>query len=306
MWINTTNPAVSLPNTSWIEEGLSKADLLVVQDIFHPTETTMLADVVLAGAQWCEKTGTFISSERRIELVEKVVGPPGEARPDYEIIWLIARAMGFNKEFSYDSPEEVFEEWKGITRGRICDMSGVSYKSLRGSVGPQLPCPEAGHPGTPRLFTDQHFPRPDGRAALLAREYHEPAETTDEEYPLVLITGRLPWHFNTRTRTGRIPRLNAIEPDNFVEINPSDAARLDLSDGNDVEVKSRRGSASGKAYLTDRVLSGNIYMNMHYGKTLGVGKGRQANLLTNHVCDVHSKQPEFKYSAVKIAKVEQL
>lgn len=302
LWITTTNPAVSLPHTSWIVEGLSKADLLVVQDIFHPTETTILADVVLAGAQWCEKTGTFINSERRIELVEKVIEPPGDAKPDYEIMWLIARAMGFNKEFSYDTPEEVFEELKGITRGRICDMGGVSYKSLRGSVGPQLPCPEAGHPGTPRLFTDHHFPRPDGRAALLARKYHEPAETTDAEYPFVLITGRLPWHFNTRTRTGRISRLNAIEPNNFVEIHPDDAARLSISEGDEVEIKSRRGSVTGKARLKDRVLACTVYMNCHYGKELCIGDGNLANLVTNPVYDVHSKQPEFKFSAVKLTK----
>ncbi|MCP4540796.1 MAG: molybdopterin-dependent oxidoreductase [Chloroflexi bacterium] len=192
LWVMTSNPASSLPHTSWVREGLSKAELLVVQDIFHPTETTLLGDVVLAAAQWCEKTGTFISSERRIELVEQLIDPPGEARPDYEIIWQVARAMGFEKEFPYTSPEEVFEEWKEITRGRICDMSGVTYDRLRGKIGPQLPCSDNDHPGTPRLFTDWRFPRPDGRAALLARDYDEPAEMTDVQYPFALLTGRLP------------------------------------------------------------------------------------------------------------------
>ncbi len=302
LWIMGTNPSVSLPSTKWVEEGLSKAELLVVQDIFHPTETTMLADVVLAAAQWCEKTGTLISSERRIELAEKVIEPPGEARPDHEIISSIARAMGFDKEFAHKSSEEVFEEWKGITRGRICDMSGVTYERLRGKVGPQLPCPDIGHPGTSRLFTDHQFPRPDGRAALLARKYIEPDDTIDEEYPLVLITGRLPWHFNTRTRTGRVPRLNAMEPDNFVEINPRDAASLGLKESDNVEIKSRRGSVLAKVRVKDRILKDTIYMNAHYGKALGVGDRKSANLVTNPAYDINSKQPELKYSAVNIVK----
>ena len=241
LWVIGSNPAASLPHTRWVEEGLSKAEFLVVQDIFHPTETTMLADVILPGSMWGEKTGTFISSERRVELMEKLVEPPGQVKDDTEIICLVARAMGFTKEFPYTSPEEIFEEWKRITRGRICDMSGVSYERLRNKVGPQLPCPDINHPGTPRLFTDLRFPRPDGRAALIGRSYKEPSEVVDDEYPIVLNTGRVSCHFNTRTRTGRIPRLNNIEPDNFVEIHPTDAARYGISDGDEVEVTSRRG-----------------------------------------------------------------
>lgn len=303
LWVVASNPAASLPHTRWVKEGLEKAELLVVQDIFHPTETTMLADVILAGTQWCEKTGTFISSERRIELVEKVIEPPGIAKSDCEIICLVARAMGFTKEFPYTSPEEIFEEWKGMTRGRICDMSGVSYERLRNTIGPQLPCPAADHPGTPRLFTDMKFPRPDGRAALLARDYKEPAETTTEEYPFVLITGRLASHFNTRTRTGRVKNLNDIEPANFVEIHPSDATRFGIAGGDEVEVSSRRGSVRGAARLTDRVRTGNIYMNFHYGSAIAMGNDRLANLVCNPVCDDHSKQPELKYCAVTLGKV---
>ena len=302
LWVATTNPAASLPHTRWVEEGLAKAEMIVVQDIFHPTETTLLADVVLPCAQWCEKTGTFVSSERRIELVEKVIDPPGEAKPDYEVIWLVARAMGFDKMFPYSSPEEVFEEWKAITRGRICDMNGVTYERLRGKVGPQLPCPDSDHPGTPRLFIDLRFPRPDGRAALLARDYIEPAELTDVEYPFALITGRLAWHFNTRTRTGRVPKLNASAPDNFLDIHPDDAARIEISEGDEVEVASRRGRVRCGARLTDRVLVGTVFMPWHYGSALWVGNGKLANLVTNPVYDVHSKQPEYKFSAVRITK----
>ncbi|MDM8552598.1 nitrate reductase [Desulfobacterales bacterium HSG2] len=300
LWITTTNPAASLPHTSWVRDGLAKAELLVVQDIFHPTETTLLADVVLAAAQWCEKTGTFISAERRIELVEKIIEPPGEAKPDYEIIWSVARAMGFEKEFPYTSPEEVFEEWKKITSGRICDMNGVTYDRLRGKIGPQLPCPDADHPGTPRLFTDLRFPRADGRAALLDRDYYEPAEMPDAEYPFVLITGRLAWQFNTRTRTGRVPRLNKAAPDGYVGIHPEDASRLGISEGDETEIVSRRGSLRVPARLTDRVIAGTLFIPWHYGSTLGVGEGRLANSVTNPACDMHSKQPEYKFSAVRV------
>ncbi len=303
LWIISSNPASSLPNTKWVREGLSKADMFIVQDIFHPTESSMIADVVLAGAHWCEKTGTFISSERRIELAEKIIEPPGNAISDYKIICNVARAMGFGNELQFDSSEEVFEELKKITRGRICDMNGVTYERLRREVGPQLPCPDSDHPGTPRLFTDRQFPRPDGRAALLPREYIAPSESTDEEYPYILITGRLKWHFNTRTRTGRVPVLQSSAPDNFVEIHPDTALHLAIVEGDEVEVVSRRGKASGPAHINDRILPNVVFMPMHFGNTLHVGEGRLANFLTNHVYDRHSKQPEFKYSVVNISKI---
>ena len=301
LWVTTTNPAVSLPNTSWVKEGLSRAELLVVQDIY-PTETTSLGNIILPAAQWCEKTGTYISAERRIELVEKLIDPPGEAKPDYEIIWLIARAMGFKKEFPYSSSEEIFNEYKKITQGRICDMNGVTYDRLRGKIGPQLPCPAPDHPGTPHLFRDFDFPRPDGRAALLARDYTEPAEITDKEYPFILITGRLSGHFNTRSRTGRSPVLNSHAPNGYVEIHPEDSARLDISEGNLVNITSRRGRVYLSAHLTNRILSGTIFIPWHYGPTLGIGEEESANLVTNDVYDIHSKQPEYKFCAVNVKK----
>ncbi|MDR4509782.1 MAG: nitrate reductase [Candidatus Brocadiaceae bacterium] len=302
LWIVSTNPAASLPNTKWVKEGLSKAELLIAQDIFHPTETTQLSDILLAAAQWCEKTGTFISSERRIELVEKFIDPPGNAKADYEIFCLVARAMGFEKEFPFHSSEEIFNEFRAITKGRICDMGGITYERLRKNVGLQLPCPDVNHPGTPRLFINQSFPRPDGRAALLPRDYLEPNEKTDSEYPLVLITGRLKWHFNTRTRTGRVSRLASNAPDNIVEIHPDTAAVHCITEGDEVEVVSRRGAARGKAHVTDQTHREIVYMTMHFGDALHVDKGRLANLLTNQAYDIHSKQPEYKYCAVRISK----
>ncbi|MBF8275244.1 MAG: napA [Candidatus Brocadiaceae bacterium] len=138
---------------------------------------------------------------------------------------------------------------------------------------------------------------------MIGRSYKEPAEVVDDEYPFVLNTGRVSCHFNTRTRTGRIPRLNNIEPDNFVEIHPTDATRYGISDGDEVEVTSRRGSVRGAARIRDRVLAGTIFMSPHFGKATLVGSGRLANIVCNPAYDVHSKQPELKYCAVKIAKV---
>lgn len=305
LWVMASNPAASLPDTRWVKEGLKKAELLVVQDIFHPTETTMLADVVLAGSQWCEKTGTFISSERRIELAEKIIDPPGEAKSDSEIICLIARAMGFDKGFPYNSPEEVFEELKKITRERICDMNGVNYERLRNGVGLQLPCPEEDHPGTSRLFTDFQFPRADGRAALLARDYAPPAEVTNDEYPFILITGRLASQFNTGTRTSRVQKLAEIESVDFIEIHPDDAKRLRIQEGDRVEVVSRRGSIRRIVRITDRIPIGTVYINLRCGNSfLNKDKNNQyVNLICNSAYDVHSKQPELKYSTVRIIKV---
>ena len=305
LWVISSNPAASLPNSKWVREGLSKAELIIVQDIFHPTETSMMADVVLAGAHWFEKTGTFISSERRIELVDKIIDSYGNVKPDYDIICRVAQAMGFENEFQYASSEEVFEELKTITKGQICDMNGVTYERLRNGVGPQLPCPDSEHSGTVRLFTDRQFPRPDGRAALLPRKYIPPSESPDEEYPYVLITGKLPWHFNTRTRTGRVSSLESKAPDNFVEINPVNASQLGIVEGEEVEVASQRGAVSGAVRITDSMLPNTIFMPMHFGNALKVGDGRLANLLTNHVFDLHSKQPEYKYSVVKISKIDQ-
>lgn len=306
LWIMATNPAASLPNTSWVRENLAKADLLVVQDIFHPTETTQLADVILPAAQWCEKEGTFISSERRIQLVEKIIDPPGEAKPDYEIIMSVARAMGFTKLFSFNSPEEVFEEWKQITRNRICDMMGVTYDRLRSNFGLQLPCSDNNHTGTKRLFTDWRFPRPDGRAALLSREYIAPVELTDSNYPFILITGRISYQFNTRTRTGRCPNLNNRAPSAFLNIRPDNAAELRISEGDLVKISSRRGEIALPARLTDQILLGTIFIPFHYGNTLGIGDGRSVNILTNNVFDIHSKQPEYKFCSVNIEKINTL
>ena len=246
----------------------------------------------------------MISSERRIQLIERLVDPPGNAKPDFEIVKLIAHALGNESEFQFQNSEQVFEEWKVFTKGTFCDMNGITYERLRRESGIQLPCPEIDHPGTERLFADRNFPRADGKAALLSREYHEAAETADSEYPYILITGREASHFNTATRTGRIAEVTAAGPENIVEIHPNDAKHLGLEEGDEAVVTSRRGAVTAVVRKRDRILEGTIYMNAHYGPALSGRADRLANLATNNVYDVHSKQPEFKISAVKIEIAE--
>ncbi len=304
LWVATANPAASLPNTEWVETGLQKAELLIAQEIFHPTETTMLADVVFAAAQWGEKTGTFISSDRRVQLVEQFVDPPGFAKPDYEIIWLMAREMGFEKEFPFNTPEEVFEEWKKISKGRICDSNGISYERLRKTYGIQLPCPDANHQGTKRLFADLNFPRADGRAALLSRDYIEPSEITNNEFPFNLNSGKSATHFNTRTRTGRIKDLNDLAPEAIAHLHKEDAQSLSINNSDEIVISSRRGNITVKAKISGTIRKGDVYVDFHYGKALWVGDKQLTNRLSNNVYDMYSKQPEFKICVVNIKKAD--
>ena len=142
-----TNPAASLPHTAWVEEALGKLELLVVQDIFHPTETGQLAHILMPAAQWYEKEGTVITSERRVEYIPKVIDPPGQAWPDWKIMQAIAQRMGYGALLPYKCEEDIFNEWRVATIGKLCDMKGISYNRIRGKQGLQLPCPSEGHPG---------------------------------------------------------------------------------------------------------------------------------------------------------------
>jgi anaerobic selenocysteine-containing dehydrogenase len=298
VWILCTNPAVSLPNLSVVQAGLARAELVVVNDIYHPTETTQLADVVLPAAQWAERDGTLTNSERCISYVERVVDPPGEALPDWEIICRFARALGHGDALPFRSAEEVYEEYKAFTRGRDLDITGVTYARLR--RGPlQWPCPSEQHRSTMRRFTDGVFAHPGGRAKFLAHEYEPPAERTDEAFPMVLTTGRVRDHWHTLTRTGKIPVLVKKEPAPFVEVHPDDAARLGLRAGERVTVRSRRGQATAACRVTTAVQPGLCFMPFHWG---GLHGDAVVNRATVDAVDPVSKQPELKYCAVRIEK----
>jgi ferredoxin-nitrate reductase len=300
VWIAATNPAVSLPDLHQVRRALARADLVVVQDAYHPTETSRFADFVLPAAQWAEKTGTSTGSERLVSRSDQVVAAPGTALPDWEIIARIGRAMGFSG-FDHCSSDQVWDEYIRLTAGRPCDMAGISSARLRQVRHLRWPCPNLAHPGTERLYTDGRFPTPDGRARFLPRCHQPPRETPDHEFPFVLTTGRLYSHWHTLTRTGRSSRLMAREPSPFVEVHPADAAEVGLLPGKLAELSSRRGVIRLPVRVNPGLRRGLVFVPFHWGDQYGADKA--ANYLTISAIGRIAKQPELKYCAVGLAPV---
>ena len=286
MYIMGENPMISDPDISHVEEALKSLDFLVVQDIF-PTETARLADVVLPAASWAEKEGTYTGTDRRVQLSRKAIEPLGESKPDWEIICELAKEMKVGG-FSFFSPEEIFEEIREVTPS----YAGMSFARLNQPEGLQWPCPEESHPGIPILHS-REFTR--GKGKFHPVVYREPAESPDDEFPFILTTGRVYSQWHTRSMTGRSPALDSEFPEGFLEINPQDAKKLGISDEDLVEVSSRRGEIQTKAYVTDKIKPGVIYMPFHFAE-------RAANRLTNPALDPIAKIPEFKVCAVRVKK----
>lgn len=300
LWILQANPAATAPDTNKFINDIKKAEFIVIQDAFHPTETTLLADVILPAAQWAEKDGTASNAERGVNIAKKAVEPPGEAKPDTEIIMMIGKKMGYENLFPYETNEDIFEEWKICTKGQDCDMTGITYRRMAKEFGVQWPCLTPEDPGVKRRFLDLKFPTQDGRAILNICEYKAPAETTDAEYPFVLITGLAREHFHSRTRTANIPRLARAVSHSFVDISPSDANKYRIRNGDVVKVSSRRGAIKVKARVSEDIQNGAVFVPYHFGYLAGDDKS--ANLLTHQAYDPISKQPEYKACAVKIEK----
>jgi anaerobic selenocysteine-containing dehydrogenase len=298
LWVIHANPAATFPDTAWARSVLARTEFLVVQDCYHPTETSRLAHIVLPAAQWGEKTGVVTNSERGLNLVEQAVSPPGEAKADHEIVMDIAREMGFGRHFDYASTEDIFDEYRSCTAGRPCDIGGVTYARLARDKGIQWPVPTADHPGTKRRFTDRRFP--DGKLALGLHRHEGPAEAPDQDYPLLLITGLVAAQFHSRTRTGRVERLNRAVPEPFVEIHPRDAEELAVDDGDRVEVSSRRGRIHAVARVTETMREGAIFVPYHFGDL--AGPDQAVNSLTIRSFDERAHQPEFKACAARVAK----
>jgi ferredoxin-nitrate reductase len=289
-----------MPDTDLVERALRQADLVIVQDAYHPTETTRFADVLLPAAQWPEKDGVMTNSERRLTYLPRLVPPPGEALPDAEIVTRVAAAMGFKASFAYESTAEIFDEFAALTAGRPCDYSGLSHSRLRaGSLQWPVPTPE--HPGTARLYVDGAFPTADGRARFLAVAHGEPAEPPDRAFPLILTTGRVRDHWHTLTRTGQAPALRARTPEPVVEINVADASRAGIQDGDFVEIASRRGKLIAQCRVTSAIREGVCFAPFHWGRRLGFYKS--ANNLTLSARDPLSRQPELKACAVRLRRV---
>jgi formate dehydrogenase alpha subunit len=302
VWIACTNPLVSLPNSDRVRAALAKADLVIVQDPYHPTETTQVADVVLPAAQWSERAGTLTNSERRISLLEQATAPPGEALADWQIICRVASALGYREAFTYESTEEIFEEYRELTRGRDLDITGVSYELLRRQPGVQWPCPEGSISGTERLYEDAIFETPNGRARFHVPQFVAPDDDVTSDYPLVLMTGRVKDQWHTRTRTGKVPKLNKSEPAPFLEMHPEDAGVLRIRNGQLVRVTSRRGVAELPARLTSNVRAGTVFTAFHWGALWD--ERSVANATTSEAYDARSKQPELKFAAVRVEAVE--
>ena len=284
MYIMGENPMISDPDLKHVEAALEKLDFLVVQDIFL-TETAKLADVVLPGVTFAEKDGTFTNTERKVQRIRQAINPVGDARPDWQIICQLASRMGY--EMNYLHPSQIMEEIAELTPS----YGGMYYDRLDNG-GLQWPCPDREHPGTRYLHKDR-FTR--GLGLFQAVEYIPPAETPDEDYPYVLSTGRVYYHFHTGSMTRRCQGLDEIYPDALAEINPSDAKELGVEDGAKVKVTSRRGEVEVEAQVTERVPRGTIFMSFHFGEAA-------ANVLTNPALDPVSKIPEYKVCAVRVEK----
>jgi len=282
LYIMGENPLLSDPDLHHVEESLKKLDLLIVQDIFM-TETAKVADVVLPSASFAEKDGTFTNTERRVQRIRKVINPPGEAKADWKIIAGISTAMGY--PMNYSTAKEVFEEIASVTPS----YAGITYKRIE-KEGIQWPCPTAEHNGTKFLHKDK-FTR--GLGLFHAVEYIPPAEVTDKEYPFILSTGRVLYHYHTGTMTRRSLGTTELCPESLVELNPVDADKFGISDGQMIKVTSRRGSVNAKTKITEKSPQGTIFMNFHFAEAA-------VNLLTNPVLDPIGKIPEYKVCAVKL------
>jgi assimilatory nitrate reductase catalytic subunit len=299
IWIIATNPLVSFPNQSVLRHALSNLEFLVVQDGYHPTPTTELADLVLPAAIWGEKEGTYTNSERRVSKVNKAVEPVGEARSDFDIFLSVAERLGCREELfpNWASPRDAFDEWRRVSRGRLCDYSGINYEMLEQSGAVQWPLPEGSVPAeTSRLYEDGVFATPDGRARLIGGHWEPFPEQPNREYPMVLNTGRTVEHWHTRTKTREVPILERLSPEAWLEMNPRDAGGLGLRSHDRVDVVSRRGRVRGvELRLTEITAPGQVFMPFHYFET-------NVNEVTQSAFDPVSREPNYKQCAVRVER----
>jgi len=285
IYVMGENPMVSEPDLNHFEKTVDKLDFLVVQDIFL-TETAAVADVVLPATCFAEKEGTFTNSERKVQRVRKAVDAPGVARPDWEILNELMSRLGYENTFT--NPKEIMDEFASVAT----KYGGISYDRIE-KEGLQWPCTTPDHPGTKYLHKDQ-FAK--GIGTFHPVEYLEPAEVTDEEYPLILTTGRILYHFHTRTMTGREDGLNAIEGKNYIEISHGTASVLGIEDKELVAVSSRRGRIEVRARVSEKVADGIVFIPFHFAI-------ESANRLTHEALDPTTNIPELKVCAVRVEKI---
>ncbi|MFQ6035718.1 MAG: formate dehydrogenase subunit alpha [Sedimentisphaerales bacterium] len=287
MYIMGENPAVSDPDINQVKKALNNLKFLAVQDIFL-TETAQLADVVFPATSFAEKEGSFTATDRRVQKVRKAIDPPGQAKQDWEIICLLAKRLG-SKEFNYSQPEELFTEIAQLTP----IYQGMNYERLEAN-SLQWPCRSVDDPGTEYMHKES-FTK--GRGLFTPVEFAQPAELPDQDYPFILSTGRITFHFHTGSMSRISPALVREINEGFVEINPLDVKELGIIDGEIVQVFSRRGKIKIKAKLTDKVNRGIIFIPFHFVESA-------ANVLTNPALDPRAKIPEYKVCAARVEKIK--
>lgn len=290
LYIAAENPAVSQPNLNLIRKALDEVEFLVVQDIFM-TETAKYADVFLPACTFAEKSGTFIRLDRAVQMIRPAIEPAEETMPDWKIIKMVASRMGYGHLFAYEYASDIWEE----IRRAVPDLAGITYSRLENGASIHMPCFDEAHPGTAVKYTEE-FPRPGGRALMVAVDYSPPAEGVDEEYPILLTTGRDAHHYNTSTITRHISHLMKLKDRSYIELHPEDALQYGISDGDDVEIISRRGKAIAAAKVVDTVMPKTAFVPFHFSDS-------PINFVTNDVLDPVSKTPEYKVCAVKIKKL---
>ncbi len=275
---------LSEPNVNRLEEGLNRVEFLVLQDIFL-NETARWADVVLPAACFAEKDGVFTNSDRRVQRVRKAVEPPGEARADWEILCDLARAVGYPMPF-YASPAEIYAEMASLAD----KFAGIRHERIEAEGGLQWPCPTLDHPGTPTLHADGPIR---GKVAFQPIAYRPSDELPDEDYPLLLSTGRTLYHYNASTQTRRSSGAMARQPENFIEMHRRDAKMRGLRDGQEVRVISRRGEVRAKVWVSPRMRKGCVWMPLHFPDS-------NTNRLTNDAGDPTTATAEYKVCAVTV------
>ena len=291
------NPTVSLPDANYVRAALEKLEFYVNIDFFL-SETARYADIVLPGSLMEEDEGTTTNVEGRVIHHRKVVTPPGEAREDWKIICDIASRLGKGDKFKYASPHDIFEELRIASKGGVSNYYGITWERIDAEKGVCWPCPEPGHPGTPRLYEDKKFNHPDGRAHFHPVDWRPSAEMPDEEYPIILTTGRVVSHFLSGTQTRRIGALLDQYPQPKCEMHPRLAEKLGIVDGDFVKVESRRGQVVVRAMVVKTIRPDTVFVPYHWPLE------RSANNMTVRSIDPVSNIPEYKICAVRVSKTE--
>ncbi len=295
MHVMCSNPAVSAPDTEYVWSAFRKLDFMVVSDFFL-SETAEFADVILPATTWAEDEGTTTNLEGRVIRIRKVREPLGEAKTDWEIMQAIARRMGKGKFFPYENAREIWEEFRLATKGGKADYYGITWERIDKEDGVFWPCPSEDHPGTPTMFKEK-FGHPNGKANLAVVDWKEPGETPTKEYPHILTTGRVVYHFLSGSQTRRTEFLMEQCPLPYVEIHPELASQYNLRNGDRVKLTTPRSHMTLDVRLTKAIRNDTVFVPYHWGKELAV------NQLTNPCLDPTSRMPEFKVCAVKIEKV---